>query len=278
MTERLKVVSGLRWEQIGLGYTPYPSLVAASQDYQPTTGRVGAVFEVTPSANVYASYSRAVEPTTQLVSLDGSQQRFSLVPGRQFEVGAKGGAFNGRLDGTFAYFAIEKRDLLITQLIDGIQTAQQIGKQTSHGIELAVVARPTRTLTIAADVALHRRRVRRFRRDRRRRQHRPVRQHAAQRAARSIWNISPTQRIGPFDLTATHPPGRQRAGATTPTPGWSSGFTTIDAAVGYRIRHGTRVMVRGRNLTDGIYTQSISNTAGRLEPPRVGRRHVHDRS
>ena len=28
-------------------------------------------------------------------------------------------------------------------------------------------------------------------------------------------------------------------------------------------------MFRGRNLTDRIYTQSISNTAGRLEPPRA---------
>jgi outer membrane receptor protein involved in Fe transport len=47
-----------------------------------------------------------------------------------------------------------------------------------------------------------------------------------------------------------------------------NGFTTLDAAVGYRLRRGTRVMLRGRNLTDEIYTQSVSNTAGRLEPPR----------
>src|SRR5690606_10732296 len=113
LTERLKVVSGLRWEQIDLGYTPYPSRVTSSTTYEPTTGRIGGVFALTPETNVYASYSRAVEPTTQLVSLDGSQQRFSLVPGSQFEVGAKGAAFGGRLDGTAAYFAIEKRDLLI---------------------------------------------------------------------------------------------------------------------------------------------------------------------
>jgi hypothetical protein len=31
---------------------------------------------------------------------------------------------------------------------------------------------------------------------------------------------------------------------------------------------GLRIAVRGRNLTDKIYTQSVSNTAGRLEPPR----------
>lgn len=266
-TQRLKIVTGLRWEQIDLAYTPYPSLLTADRKYEPSTGRVGAVFEVTPSANVYASYSRAVEPTTQLVSLDGSQQRFSLVPGAQFEIGTKGGAFDGRLEGTFAYFGIEKRDLLITQLIDGIQTAQQIGKQTSHGVELTLVARPTNTLTLAGDVAVTGSEFVDFieivggaNTDRSR--------NTPPNIPRTILNISPTQRIGPFDVTGTirHVGTRWGDNANTRRVG---GFTTVDAAVGYRISSGLRVMVRGRNLTDRIYTQSVSNTAGRLEPPRA---------
>jgi iron complex outermembrane receptor protein len=266
LTSRLKLVSGLRYERIDLGYTPYPSLVTADQQYQPATGRVGAVFEVTPSANLYASYSRAVEPTTQLVSLDGSQQRFSLVPGRQFEAGAKGGLFNDRLEGTFAYFAIEKRDLLITQLIDGIQTAQQIGRQTSQGIEATVVAKPTATLTLTADVALTGAEFNEFveivagtNTDRS--------GNTPTNIPRTIWNISPMQRIGPFDLTATIRQVGKRWGDNANTRR-VAGFTTLDVAAGWRVRPGTRLMVRGRNLTDRIYTQSVSNTAGRLEPPR----------
>ena len=266
ITQRLKVVSGMRWEDIDLAYTPYPSLVTASQSYQPTTGRLGAVFEVAPSANLYVSYSRAVEPTTQLVSLDGSQQRFSLVPGRQLEMGAKGGAFDGRLEGTFAYFAIEKRDLLITQLINGIQTAQQIGQQTSQGVEGTVVARPTTTLTLAGDLAFTGAEFGDF-----------IEIVAGTNTDRSgntppnvpkvILNVSPTQRIGSFDLTGTlrHIGTRWGDNGNTRLVG---GFTTIDAAVSYRIRQGTRVTFRGRNLSDRIYTQSVSNTAGRLEPPR----------
>jgi iron complex outermembrane receptor protein len=267
LTDRVKVISGLRWEQIDLGYTPYPSRVTSSQVYEPTTGRVGAVFALTPATNVYGSYSRAVEPTTQLVSLDGSQQRFSLVPGSQVEVGAKGSAFGGRLDGTFAYFAIEKRDLLITQLIDGIQTAQQIGKQTSHGVELTLVARPTRTLTIAGDLALTGSEFVDF-----------VEIVGGVNTARSgntppnvpkaIWNLSPTQIVGPFSFSALIRQLGTRWGDNANTR-LVQGFTTVDAAVGYRIRPGTRITIRGRNLTDRIYTQSVSNTAGRLEPPRA---------
>jgi len=263
---RLKVVGGLRWEQIDLAYKAYPSQVTSSQKYEPTTGRLGAVYEVTPSVNAYASYSKAVEPTTQLVSLDGSQQRFSLVPGRQIEVGAKGGAFGGRLDSTFAYFAIEKRDVLITQLIDGIQTAQQIGKQTSHGIELTVVGRPTRTLALAGDFAYTGSEFVDFieivggvNTDRS--------GNTPPNVPKTIWNFSPTQSFGPFDVTGTirHVGTRWGDNANTRLV---DGFTTVDVGAGYRIARGTRVMVRGRNLADKIYTQSVSNTAGRLEPGR----------
>lgn len=265
-TNRLKLVTGLRWERIGLDYTPYPSLVTASQDYTPTTGRLGVVFAVTPSANVYASYSRAVEPTTQLVSLDGSQQEFSLVPGRQLEVGAKGGAFGGRLDGTFAYFAIEKRDILIASLIDGIRTNQQVGGQTSRGIELALVGRPIASLTITGDVAVTGANFDDFTEI--------VSNVNLSRTGNTppgvpkvIWNISPTQRIGAFDLTGTLRQVGKRWGDNANSRLVGS-YTTVDAAVGYRIRGGSRLTLRGRNLTDRIYTQSTSNTAGRLEPRR----------
>jgi iron complex outermembrane receptor protein len=207
-----------------------------------------------------------VQPTTQLVSLDGSQQRFSLVPGRQFEVGSKGSTFGGRLDATFAYFAIAKRDLLITQLIDGIQTAQQIGEQTSDGIELALVGRPTRTLTISGDVAYTAAEFTDF--------VEIVGGVNTNRAGntppnipRTIWNLSPMQRLGRFDLTGTLRHVGSRWGDNGNTR-LVEGFTTIDLGASYHLRPGTRIMLRGRNLTDRIYTQAVSNTAGRLEPGR----------
>jgi iron complex outermembrane receptor protein len=263
---RFKIISGLRWEHIDLAYTPYPTLETASQRYEPTTGRLGAVFDISTDVNVYASYSRAVEPTTQLVSLTGSQQRFSLVPGRQLEIGSKGAAFGGRLEGTFAYFNIEKRDILITQLIDGIQTAQQIGKQSSYGYELAGVVRLTDTLRIAADVA-HTwsefdefiQIVNNVNTD--------MSGNTPPNVPEVIWNISPYQQVGPVDVSATFRYVGTRWGDNANTR-LVDGYGTVDVAAGYRLGRGMRLTVRGRNLTDNMYTQSISNTAGRLEPPR----------
>jgi len=267
VTARLKLVTGLRWEEIGLDYTPFPSLVTASKDYNPTTGRLGAVFQITPSANVYASYSRAVEPTVQLVSLDGSQQQFSLVPARQLEIGAKGGAFEGRLDGTFAYFDIQKRDILITALIDGIRTNQQVGQQTSRGIELTLVGRPSASLTIAGDIAVAGANFDDFM-EIVNNMNLSRTGNTPRNVPRVIWNISPIQRIGRFDITGTVRQVGKRWGDNANTR-LVSAYTTAEAAVGYSVRNGSRLRLRVRNLTDSVYTQqATSNTAARLEAPR----------
>jgi iron complex outermembrane receptor protein len=230
------------------------------------TGRVGVVFDVTSNANLYASYSRAVQPTTQLVDLDGSRQLFSLVPGTQFETGVKGSALGHRLDGTFAYFAIDKRDLLITTLVDNVSTNQQVGRQTSNGVEASIVARPTMTLSIAADYAITRANFADF-----------IEIVNGQNVSRNgntptnvphvVWNITPSQRVGPLDLSATIRQVGARWGDTANTRRVGS-YTTVDAQIGYRFGEGTRVRIRGRNLADKIYTPSVSATSGRLEAPR----------
>ena len=189
------------------------------------------------------------------------------MPEEKFEVGAKGSAMGGRLEGTFAYFDIEKRDLLITSIIDGIRTNQQVGKQSSRGIELAIVGRPTATLSIAGDIALTGARFDDF-----------VEIVGGENLSRSgntppgvprvLWNLSPTQRIGRFDLTGTIRQVGERWGDNANSRRVDA-YTTVDAAVAYRLGTGSRITVRGRNLTDRIYTQSTSNTAARLEPPRA---------
>ena len=158
--------------------------------------------------------------------------------------------------------------MLITQLINGIQTAQQIGAQSSRGVELAAVARPTRSFSIAADLAVTRATFEEFteivggvQTDRS--------GNTPPNVPTRIWNISPTQQIGQFDVTGTLRQVGWRWGDNANSPNrLVKPYTTIEAALAYRLRPGTRIAVRGRNLTDRLYTQSVSNTSGRLEPGR----------
>ena len=270
-TSKLKLIGGIRAEHIKLEYTTLANRVTAARNYNPVTGRGGATYSITPSINLYGSFTRAVEPVAQLVSLSGANQVFSLVPGTQTEIGVKGSLWNGRIDTTLAYFAIEKRDILTTTIVDGRQIAQQIGRQLAKGVELSASIRATRSLTIIGDVALT-----------------PSAQFAdfteivAGGAVRRDGNLPPNvakrvisiwanQRLyGKFDLSGTlRHVGRRFADTANLRP--MDDYVTLDTALTYRLPRGASIALRGRNLTDAIYANwSVSGgTALRLEAPRA---------
>lgn len=139
--DSLKLVGGLRYEQIDIDRISYTSELPFSKTYRPTTGRLGLTYSITPALNLYASYSRAAQPVSQLVSLTASQLDFSLQKGRQYEIGGKAQWLSGRLETTLALFDIEKNDLLTSEWVDGEQIQSQIGAQVSQGTELSFAGR-----------------------------------------------------------------------------------------------------------------------------------------
>jgi iron complex outermembrane receptor protein len=160
LTTALKFVVGLRHDFIEIErrtlITPTNATASTfNKDYSPTTGRAGLVWSATKAVNLYASYSRAAEPVTQLVSLTTTQNDFALQTGRQFEVGAKGSLAEGKVDFTVALYDIEKNNILSSTLdpITGLRISQQIGAQVSQGTEIAVAYLPTRDWRFEANVA-----------------------------------------------------------------------------------------------------------------------------
>lgn len=152
VTPRLRAVAGLRYDHISLQRdtllnpttavpTPFSTY---RKGYRTHTGRVGAVWIITKEINAYASFSRAAEPVTQLVSFTAASNDFSLQKGRQYEAGVKGSLFGGRLDATCAVFDLLKKDLLTSTLdpVTGLRINQQIGAQHSRGVEAAVALTP----------------------------------------------------------------------------------------------------------------------------------------
>lgn len=149
LTPAVKLVGGLRWDDINLRRDTYATATTAAstyrKDYHPLTGRGGVVWTVREQLNLYASYSRAAEPVTQLASFTSSRDDTTLQTGRQWEIGAKGSFLDGRADVTLALYDIEKNDLLASTLdpVTGERLSQQIGSQKSRGVELAVALSPT---------------------------------------------------------------------------------------------------------------------------------------
>jgi iron complex outermembrane recepter protein len=137
LSEKLKLIGGLRYDAIELERKSYVGIDKYKKTYYPLTGRIGSVYSLSPDVNLYASYSRAAQPVSQLVSLSASNDEFSLQKGEQFEVGAKASLQGGNLDVTLAFFDIEKNDILTSDIVDGVRLNSQIGSQISQGVELA---------------------------------------------------------------------------------------------------------------------------------------------
>jgi iron complex outermembrane receptor protein len=268
LTSKLKAIGGIRYENINLKFFTIANRTLARNSYQPVTGRGGLLYQLTPSVNAYFSYTKAVEPVTQLVSLSGTQQVFSLVPGEQYEAGVKATVWRGRADLTLAYFDIEKRDILTTTIVNGVQFSQQIGSQKARGVEAAFSVRPTSSLTLVADIALTNAQFGQF--------NEFTGGGLVSRTGNLPQNVPETvigfwanQRFRAFDLSGNLRHVGRRFADTANLRAMDP-YTVFDAALAYRLPKGFRVMLRGRNLTNNLYAAwAVSGgTALRLEAPR----------
>ncbi len=108
-------------------------------DLEGTGWHVGAVWKPTPTWSVYAQTAAATDPVASLASVGAAQQGFDLSPGRQVELGTKAQHRIGaaEIEWTLAWYDITKRKLLTTSLANPSLT-EQVGQQSSTGVELAI--------------------------------------------------------------------------------------------------------------------------------------------
>lgn len=268
LTDAWKLVGGLRYDEIDVERKSYTGAPTFTKSYYPLTGRFGAVYAVSPEFNLYASYSRAAQPVSQLVSLSASQDEFSLQKGIQYEVGGKATLWNGRVDLTVALFDIEKQDLLTSEVVNGVRINSQIGAQVSQGLEVAlsialgdgwhVDANYARTWTAEFEDFYEN-----------------LGSGVISRAGNTPPNVPKTvaglfvvKDLGSWQFTT----GVRHVGerpANNNNGIWLDSYTTIDASVGYRW-DAVMLTLRGRNLTDEEYAEWASGGGlmQRLAEPR----------
>lgn len=117
-----------------------------------TTGRLGVVWTPSAAQSVYAQLARAVDPLGGLVSLSPSMAHYDLTTGRQLELGYKQLLDQGRGAWSVALYRIEKRKLL-SRDPHNPALQQQIGQQSSQGVEATVELALARTLRLEANLA-----------------------------------------------------------------------------------------------------------------------------
>jgi iron complex outermembrane receptor protein len=155
LNSQWSVLLGARYDSIdfsrtnlALGGSPQ---VSFESKYSEWSWRSGVVFQPMDNLSVYAQYSRATDPITSPVTMSFGNRNFDPTRGRQLEAGLKHQLMGGKAEYTLALFDIKKTGLVTR--IPGTTIDEQVGAQSSMGVEATLRINPTRKLSLDANVA-----------------------------------------------------------------------------------------------------------------------------
>lgn len=269
LTPKWLAVTGVRYDVIDLTRrienVTTGAVTPVDQDFRSANWRVGTVYDLRTRTQIFGQVSSAVVPVANLLLLSTANATFDLTTGRSVEGGVKHSALDDRLDFTGTVYYLRQDDIIT---VDPRNPALRIqgGRQSARGVELAVSASVTERLRVDANYAVLDSRfdslleaggVSRA-------------GNTPPRAPERIANVFAFYNVARAPLTVSG--GIRHAGRFFTDNANSirvNGYTTLDAAVGYRVPLG-ELTVRGRNLTDAFYADftDLSVNQVTLSAPR----------
>jgi iron complex outermembrane receptor protein len=143
MEERLHIMLGVRHDRM------------KDLDVEHTTPQVGVNFQVKPGLHFYVSYSESFVPNTMVDETTGDI--YDPEQGEGFDVGFKFELFDRKLVGTFAYFEIEKSNVVLFNARRDPGEPEFIlsGLARNEGVELDVVYTANENLQVIFAWANH---------------------------------------------------------------------------------------------------------------------------
>jgi iron complex outermembrane receptor protein len=259
----LTLVLGLRHDRIDvdreLRDLNLGSMIRFSTDYESTSYRAGAVFELNQGSNLYVQYTNATIPVSDLFLLSGGSAPFPLSKGHQIEVGWKQSLSAARLEWTAALYRISLDNVLSRDPSNPNLTVNN-GEQSSRGVEVSIAWRPVERFSISGNVAALRAEFDTL-----------IEAGGISRVGNrppnvpeQVVNLFATYRFESVPLEL-HVGGNRTGSIYTNTANTIrvDGFTTADAAVTYRSGSGLFAL-RVRNLTDKLYATFGGRDAGQV--------------
>jgi iron complex outermembrane receptor protein len=267
----LNLVTALRYERIRLDLTNRRDVTAANpasfqRGYNPTTGRIGLVWDVAPDASIYAQYATAADPPSGILStasfadaLNNSQ----LTTGRQVEVGAKMDFWQGKGTATLAVYRITRKNMA-TQDPNNSALTVLVGEQSAKGVDMSVGLQPTRQWSIQGNVTYVDARYENYQ------------QGGVSLAGKTPTN-TPSAVANLWTSYAFTPALRGSVGLrhvgkvyanAANTLSWPA-YTLVDLGLSYRINRNVSIVGRIRNATDRRYAANVTSTMAYLGAPRT---------
>lgn len=136
ITERVKVLAGIRFDDFSKDFTNYLSGAVTTQDQTATSPRVGLVYEASDLYTMYMSYSEGFRPNS---GTDANGVAFEPEESKSYEAGVKFSTANESVSGTVALFRAEKSNVLSADPVNSGYSAA-LGEAESQGIEIDLTA------------------------------------------------------------------------------------------------------------------------------------------
>lgn len=152
LTERLSLITGVRRDQVHLNRDDLDTDTRTDRSLSGDNWRAGLVFALTEDFSVYGQYATSTEGVSNLLTLSAAQQSWDLSTAKQTEVGVKQMLPDGRGEWTLAAYHIVKKKLLSTDPLNPT-VQQQVGQQSSDGIEATLALRLPYDVQLSANAA-----------------------------------------------------------------------------------------------------------------------------
>jgi iron complex outermembrane recepter protein len=153
LTERLTLLGQLRYNHMDMDWHfQGPQEERSAQTYVFSVWSLGPSYALTDNINIYANYTTGKEPGNDLFFLSPAQTGLPLTRVRQWEVGAKGQFWDNKGEATLALYELRKDNLFVPNAQQP-DTLNAVGRQTSRGVELSLMLRPSDRWELAANAA-----------------------------------------------------------------------------------------------------------------------------
>ena len=158
VTHRLKVVVGLRYEQLYLNRQNFNSAgtfvpgTSFAANYYPLDYRAGAVYNFTSYLTGYGQFSTGADPPGSGILFVSANQNFKLATSQQGEIGVKSIFPHEKGEATLAAYYV-KRNNLLSGVPNQPLAVQDIGSQIAKGIEFSLITNPIHNFSINFNTA-----------------------------------------------------------------------------------------------------------------------------
>lgn len=253
----LKISGGFRFDRLDVDIDGH---LTGAQDRKPffaPTGRAGVVYEVLPATTLYGHYVTGTNPSNPFAQV--STLDFTLESSREVELGVRQRFWDGRAHAGIAIYDLVKENIL-TPRPDNPNLTENIGQQSSRGIELMLGAEPVTGWQVGGNAAFLTAEFDQFNTG-----GQSLAGRVPANVPRQIGNLWTSYRFGGgFEVGGNLRYVGQRSGNNANTFALPS-YTTLGAYASYTLDN-WEFSLRGRNLADKLaLVWSNSNNQQRVE-------------